>query len=92
MPSRAVLRLWIAQGSRTAATVDRETMAEQQETAPVLDLRHVARVRDKEMPIDQPGMEMSKPGAPDLRRRKHTVTLPSQAATPGPDDPPQTVR
>jgi len=59
---------------------------------PVLDLRHIGRLLDKEMPIDQPGMEMSKPGAPDMRRRKYTVRLPDRAPSPGPDNPAQTVR
>jgi hypothetical protein len=67
-------------------------MAQQKESDLVLDLRHMARVRDKEMQIEEPGMEMSKPGAADLRRRKYTVQTPNRAATPGPDDPPQTVR
>jgi len=57
-----------------------------------LDLRHVGRLFDKDMPIDRPGMEMSKPGTPDLRRRKFTVPMPGQAPTPGPDNPPQTPR
>jgi hypothetical protein len=65
---------------------------EQPKSEPVLDLRHIGRVFDKEMPIDRAGMEMSKPGFPDLRRRKHTVTMPNQEQTPGPDNPPQTVR
>jgi hypothetical protein len=60
--------------------------------APVIDLRHIGRVLDKEMPIDMPGMEMSKPGTPDMRRRKHTVLLPNQPPEPGSDNPPQTIR
>ena len=40
------------------------------------DPRHAGRMYDKEMPIHQAGMEMSKPGLPDLRRRKHSVPLP----------------
>lgn len=40
------------------------------------DPRHAGRMYDKEMPINQAGMEMSKPGLPDLRRRKHSVSLP----------------
>ncbi|MBC5828503.1 MAG: hypothetical protein GIW99_12625 [Candidatus Eremiobacteraeota bacterium] len=55
---------------------------------PSLDLRHIGRFYDKEMPIEQACMEMAKPGLPDLRRRKHTVPLPGE----GPDDPPQTAR
>jgi hypothetical protein len=42
------------------------------------DPRHAGRMNDKEMPIRQAGMEMSKPGLPDLRRRKHSVTLPEE--------------
>lgn len=45
---------------------------------PALDLRHIGRMNDKDMPIRQAGMEMSKPGMPDLRRRKHSVTLPDE--------------
>jgi hypothetical protein len=59
---------------------------------PALDLRHIGRVLDKEMPINRAGMEMSKPGFPDMRRRKHTVTLPGDKPTPGPDNPPQNLR
>lgn len=40
------------------------------------DPRQAGRMYDKEMPIHQAGMEMSKPGLPDLRRRKHSVSLP----------------
>jgi hypothetical protein len=40
------------------------------------DPRHAGRMYDKEMPINQAGMEMSKPGLPDLRRRRHSVPLP----------------
>ena len=65
---------------------------EQSKSEPALDLRHVGRLFDKDMPIDQPGMEMSKPGTPDMRRRKYTVRLPSQPTTPGPDNPPQNQR
>jgi len=65
---------------------------EQAQSEPVLDLRHVGRVQDKDMPIESPGMEMAKPGTPDLRRRKHSVVLPSTPDTPGPENPPQTVR
>jgi hypothetical protein len=43
------------------------------------DPRHAGRMYDKEMPIYQAGMEMSKPGLPDLRRRKHSVPLPEDA-------------
>jgi len=46
---------------------------QRQDTA---DPRHAGRTNDKEMPIRQAGMEMSKPGLPDLRKRKHSVTLP----------------
>lgn len=67
-------------------------MPDQEEEQPALDLRHIARVLDKEMPVNRAGWEMSKPGAPDLRRRKHTVPLPGTEDTPGPDNPPQTVR
>ncbi|HEY5096086.1 MAG TPA: hypothetical protein VII69_13300 [Candidatus Eremiobacteraceae bacterium] len=57
-----------------------------------LDLRHIGRVNDKDMAIRDPGMEMSKPGSPDLRRRKFTVQLPGRAQTPGADNPPNTPR
>ena len=57
-----------------------------------LDLRHVGRFYDKDMAVDQPGMEMAKPGLPDLRRRKHTVPLPQQEPSAGPDNPPQRPR
>ncbi len=50
---------------------------------PALDLRHIGRMYDKEMPIEQAGMEMSKPGLPDLRRRKHSVTLPEDEESQG---------
>jgi hypothetical protein len=43
-----------------------------------LDLRHIGRVNDKEMPIEAAGMEMAKPGLADLRRRKYTVPLPDK--------------
>jgi hypothetical protein len=33
---------------------------------------------------------MSKPGSPDLRRRKFTVPMPGRAPTPGADNPPNT--
>jgi hypothetical protein len=56
-----------------------------------LDLRHIGRVNDKEMPIEAAGMEMAKPGLPDLRRRKYTVPLPG-LEPPGAIDPPQTPR
>jgi len=42
------------------------------------DPRHAGRMNDKEMPIRQAGMEMSKPGAPDLRRCRHSVMLPDE--------------
>ena len=57
-----------------------------------LDLRHIGRVNDKDMAIRDPGMEMSKPGSPDLRRRKFTVQLPGHAQTPGAGNPPNTPR
>jgi hypothetical protein len=62
------------------------------ETNVTLDLRHIGRVNDKEMAIRDPGMEMSKPGSPDLRRRKFTVPLPGRAQTLGADNPPNTPR
>jgi hypothetical protein len=62
------------------------------ETTVTLDLRHIGRVNDKEMAIREPGMEMSKPGSPDLRRRKFTVPLPGRAQTLGADNPPNTPR
>jgi hypothetical protein len=43
-----------------------------------VDLRHAGRFYDKEMPIELAGMEMSKPGFADMRRRKHSVTLPDE--------------
>ena len=43
-----------------------------------VDLRHAGRFYDKEMPIELAGMEMSKPGLADMRRRKHSVTLPEE--------------
>jgi len=43
-----------------------------------VDLRHAGRFNDKEMPIELAGMEMSKPGLSDMRRRKHSVTLPDE--------------
>jgi hypothetical protein len=67
-------------------------MSDPEKTQPDLDLRHIGRLQDKEMPVDRPGMEMSKPGSPDMRRRKHTVLLPNRADTAGPDNPPQTTR
>ena len=57
-----------------------------------LDLRHIGRFYDKEMPIQMAGMEMSKPGLPDMRRRKHSVTIPESSETKGADNPPQTQR
>jgi hypothetical protein len=51
-----------------------------------LDLRHIGRVNDKEMPIEAAGMEMAKPGFADLRRRKYTVPLPGKEPD-GPVDP-----
>ena len=70
----------------TAAMMDKPAEVER-----VLDLRHIGRVNDKEMPIEAAGMEMAKPGLPDLRRRKYTVPLPDKEP-PGPIDPPQTPR
>ncbi len=68
-------------------------MTEQaQKPEPTLDLRHLGRLLDKEMSVERAGMEMAKPGMPDMRRRKFTVRIPSNEPTPGPDDPPQTVR
>jgi hypothetical protein len=55
-----------------------------------LDLRHIGRVYDKEMPIELAGMEMSKPGLADLRRRKHSVNLPDAPSSAGPENPPPT--
>jgi hypothetical protein len=59
---------------------------------PTLDLRHIGRMNDKEMPIRQAGMELSKPGMPDLRRRKHSVTLPDEEESASADNPPPTER
>jgi hypothetical protein len=68
-------------------------MSVESETSSItLDPRHIGRVNDKDMAIRDPGMEMSKPGSPDLRRRKFTVPLPGRAPTPGADDPPNTPR
>ncbi len=57
-----------------------------------LDLRHIGRFYDKEMAIDKPGMEMSKPGMPDLRRRKHSVNVPGAQEGGPADNPPQNQR
>lgn len=57
-------------------------MTEQRRLDATSDARHTGRVYDKELPIDQPGMEMAKPGLPDLRRRKFTVPLPRQLKNP----------
>jgi hypothetical protein len=65
---------------------------ESQKPEPVLDLRHIGRVLDKDMPVRQAGWEMSKPGSPDMRRRRYTVPMPHLEPKPGPDNPPQTVR
>ena len=70
----------------TAAMMDKPA-----EVGRALDLRHIGRVNDKEMPIEAAGMEMAKPGLPDLRRRKYTVPLPDKEPA-GPIDPPQTPR
>lgn len=59
---------------------------------PTLDLRHIGRMNDKEMPIRQAGMELSKPGMPDLRRRKHSITVPEDETDAGAENPPQTER
>ena len=48
----------------------------------VVDARHAGRVNDKEMPIEAAGMEMAKPGLPDLRRRKYTVELQVESVAP----------
>jgi hypothetical protein len=66
-------------------------MADERSTPP-LDLRHIGRLLDKEMAVREPGMEMSKPGAPDMRRRRHSVVLPNEPADPAPENPPQTTR
>lgn len=50
-------------------------MGDENVVSPAVDLRHIGRTLDKEMPIDRPGMEMSKPGFADMRRRKHTVPI-----------------
>lgn len=55
-----------------------------------LDVRHIGRFYDKEMPIRMAGMEMSKPGLPDMRRRKHSVTVPESSGGESADNPPQT--
>ena len=64
--------------------------ADQKPSGVTLDLRHIGRVNDKDMAIRDPGMEMSKPGSPDLRRKKFTVALPDRAKTSGADNPPNT--
>ncbi len=61
----------------------------EERTPDALDLRHIGRMYDKEMPIEQAGMELSKPGLPDLRRRKHTVALPDPEDK-QPENPPPT--
>ncbi len=53
-------------------------MNDEQQKKPVADPRHAGRMYDKEMPIRQAGMEMSKPGLPDMRKRKHSITLPEE--------------
>lgn len=50
-----------------------------------VDPRHAGRVYDKEMPIRQAGMELAKPGLPDLRRRKYSIALPEEEASPEAD-------
>lgn len=57
-----------------------------------LDVRHIGRFYDKELPIGMAGMEMAKPGLPDLRRRKHSVTVPESASGSSAENPPQTQR
>jgi hypothetical protein len=57
-----------------------------------LDLRHIGRVNDKDMAIRSPGMEMSKPGSPDMRTRKFTVAMPDREQSKGADNPPPTPR
>lgn len=64
----------------------------QPDTYNALDLRHIGRFYDKEMPINMAGMEMAKPGLPDMRRRKHSVSLPSETPGKDPENPPQTDR
>ena len=65
---------------------------EPQKQEPILDLRHIGRVLDKEMPVRHAGWEMSKPGSADMRRRRFTVKMPHSEPKPGPDNPPQNVR
>lgn len=67
-------------------------MHEDETPANGLDPRHIGRLYDKEMPIDMPGMELGKPGQPDMRRRRHSVTLPESGAGLEADNPPQTQR
>jgi len=73
-------------------TVFHEGMIIDERTLNGLDPRHIGRFYDKEMPIDMAGMEMSKPGLPDMRRRKHSVTVPESSVDPAADNPPQTQR
>jgi len=80
-------------GRGMASAVDARAMPdERQKPEPVLDLRHIGRVLDKDMPVRQAGWEMSKPGSADMRRRRFTVPMPHVEQKPGPDNPPQTVR
>lgn len=67
-------------------------MTDEKRTPPALDLRHIGRLQDKDMAVRDPGMEMSKPGAPDMRRRRHSVVLPNEPADPTPENPPQNTR
>jgi hypothetical protein len=61
-------------------------------TRNALDLRHIGRFYDKDMEVDEPGMEMSKPGLPDLRRRRHSVGFAVESQADPPENPPQTQR
>jgi hypothetical protein len=67
---------WLT-GQRRRGSITLERMSDDQRHD-TSDPRHAGRVNDKEMPIRQAGMEMSKPGLPDLRKRKHSVTLPEE--------------
>jgi hypothetical protein len=74
-------------GRRRKRPVLPATMVEQDPDSDFsLDLRHIGRVNDKDMPIEVAGMEMAKPGYADLRRRKYTVPLPDKEPD-GPVDP-----
>jgi hypothetical protein len=83
----------LAVGDGLLYVIDQAAMTEPPEKSePTLDLRHIGRILDKDMVIGAPGMEMSKPGSPDMRRRKYTVQMPDRKPSSGPDNPPQTVR